>query len=66
MLIERFVFFDRNEIRKMLAFLEEAGIERNEDRTGKRVVWIVKKEDLQRANAILKEHHLRAVHKPWD
>ena len=66
MLMERFVFFDRNEIPKMLAFLEEAGIERNEDRTGKRIVWIVKKETLQRANAILKEHHLGAVHKPWD
>ena len=62
----RTLFFDRNQIPRALADLQEAGIEEpNEDRAGEPIVW-VKKEDLQRAKGLLKKHNFRAAHKPWD
>jgi hypothetical protein len=66
MLMERFVFFDRNEIPKALASFQEAGIESNPDLAGAPTVWIVENEDLERAKKILRERKILGVHKPWD
>jgi len=64
--MERIWCFDRNEIPKVLASFQKAGIDSNEDPAGAPIVWIVKNGDLKRAVGILKEHNVRAVHKPWD